>query len=265
MTSFLLLAALVFNVTPEVKQGEVVRIVAKGDSAPASARMNDKQIKLFSNGSGQWLGLMPVAIDQKPGPLTVTVRDASGRELHKATVKITDAKYPIQDIVATKQMKELKPLPGEMEAVRALQQRVTDKRYWSEEFLLPVRGCRISPFGVARYHNGKPSGNFHRGLDQRAGTGVRIRAAADGVVRIAKPYRMHGGTVGIDHGQGVITMYLHMSKIIAKEGATVKAGEIIGLAGATGFATGPHLHWAIYVNGMSVNPEPWIPAIKSCY
>jgi murein DD-endopeptidase MepM/ murein hydrolase activator NlpD len=116
----------------------------------------------------------------------------------------------------------------------------------------------LSPFGVKRLHNGKPTGEFHGGVDQRAAAGSPIRAAAAGEVKIAQPFTVLGGTVAIDHGQGLETMYLHMSKIAAQPGARVNKGDVIGYVGATGRANGPHLHWLIDVNGVPVNPRQWV-------
>jgi murein DD-endopeptidase MepM/ murein hydrolase activator NlpD len=73
-------------------------------------------------------------------------------------------------------------------------------------------------------------------------------------------FRLHGGTVGLDHGQGVTSSYIHLSKTAVKEGQVVKQGEVIGYVGSTGFSTAPHLHWGLYVHGSPVNPKQWNPA-----
>jgi murein DD-endopeptidase MepM/ murein hydrolase activator NlpD len=103
-----------------------------------------------------------------------------------------------------------------------------------------------------------PTGNYHGGLDQRGPRGTPIRAIAGGSVRIARMFNIHGGTVGIDHGQGVTSFYLHMSKFATAEGATVAKGDVIGYVGTTGRSTAPHLHWSIAVNGFNVNPSQWV-------
>ncbi|HAX44497.1 MAG TPA: peptidase, partial [Solibacterales bacterium] len=77
-------------------------------------------------------------------------------------------------------------------------------------------------------------------------------------------YRLHGGSIGLDHGHGVTSIHIHLSKLSVKVGDRVAAGDVIGLAGATGFATGPHLHWGLYVNGVPVNPLGWLPPLNSC-
>ena len=118
-----------------------------------------------------------------------------------------------------------------METVAALRKAVTDTRYWSEPFERPLPGCMTSPFGVRRLHNGKRTGGYHGGIDQRGSAGTPIRAIADGVVAIVRPYNIHGNVVGIDHGQGVASLYLHMSKFATKEGAKVSKGDVIGYVG----------------------------------
>jgi len=130
--------------------------------------------------------------------------------------------------------------------------------------MAPERGCMTSPYGVQRYLNGKPTGNIHAGLDQRAPLGTPIHAVADGVVTIAREWNVHGNTVGIDHGQGLESMYQHLSKFAVAEGAIVKKGDVIGYSGSTGRSNGPHLHWTLYANGVPVNPLEWVK-VPSCY
>ena len=146
-----------------------------------------------------------------------------------------------------------------------LRNTVTNRRYWTEPFLVPTKQFVNSPYGVARYWDGKPTGASHLGLDLRSPAGTPIHATAAGTVRIASYFKLEGRTVGIDHGQGVTSFYLHMSRIVAREGTLVKRGDVIGYVGATGRATGPHLHWQIDVNGVSVNPIPWVGSIPSCH
>jgi murein DD-endopeptidase MepM/ murein hydrolase activator NlpD len=79
-----------------------------------------------------------------------------------------------------------------------------------------------------------------------------------GIVKIVRDWSLHGRTVGIDHGQGLESMYLHMSKFAVAEGAVVKKGDVVGYVGSTGRSTAPHLHWSLYVNGVPVNPRDWV-------
>jgi murein DD-endopeptidase MepM/ murein hydrolase activator NlpD len=171
--------------------------------------------------------------------------------------------FPTQNVNLAPQIEELKSSPEEIQTLTAFRNAVSDTRFWEDPLKTPIPGCMLSPFGVKRLHNGKPTGEFHNGIDQRAAAGTPIRAVTGGEVKIAQPFTVLGGTVAIDHGQGLETMYLHMSKLAVQPGARVNKGDVIGYVGATGRANGPHLHWAIYVNGVPVNPRQWV-ALAPC-
>ena len=220
--------------------------------------MNDRTVRLFRQADGSSFGLMPVTLDQKPGAYTLDVTDQRGQTVATATVQVVDAHFRKQNVTIAPSVAELKPTPEETEMVAAFRNAVSDTRHWSEPLELPVRGCMTSPFGVQRYLNGKPTGSAHTGLDQRSPAGTPIHAVDGGVVKIVREWPLHGRTVGIDHGQGLESIYLHMSKLAATEGATVKKGDVIGYVGSTGRSTAPHLHWTVYANGVPVNPLDWV-------
>jgi murein DD-endopeptidase MepM/ murein hydrolase activator NlpD len=224
--------------------------------------MNGRTIRLFADESGK-SGLMPVPVDQKPGAYPLEVLDANGVVIESGSITVQDAHYPSQNIVISQSLAELKPAPGEAELVASFRQLDSDARFWKEPFAKPVPGCMTSRFGVKRLRNGKPTGDFHSGLDLRAHAGDPIRATAAGKVILARQLTLQGGMVGIDHGQGLESMSMHMSKIEATEGTQVRQGDIIGYAGSTGRSTAPHLHWGIYVHGVAVSPLQWV-RIGSC-
>lgn len=249
-----------------ITQGEVLRVQVTG-AAPVAlrAKLGDKTVPFFSEADNRSLyALVPVPVRFPPGKHEVIVLQADGAELARRDVTVLDGRFPKQNIVVSPQMKSLQPLPGEMEMIRDLYATVSPHRHWREPFLVPVPDCRNSPFGVLRLHNGQYTGNFHRGVDQRSPPGRPVQATAAGVVKIARMFGLHGGTVGLDHGHGVTSIYIHLSAIDAKEGDLVPAGAVIGRVGATGFATGPHLHWGIYVHGEPVNPLQWTGDISAC-
>lgn len=206
---------------------------------------------------------MPVPATTKPGHYIVEYLDVNGKVVSSHPVRVTDAHFLKQNVNLAPSTQALQPSPGEMETVAALRNTVSETRHWEEPFDLPVKGCMTSPYGVQRLYNGKPSGNVHTGLDQRGAPGTPIHATAAGTVKIARMFNVHGGTVGIDHGQGVTSAYLHMSRILVKEGQEVDKGAVIGLVGSTGRSNGPHLHWGISVNGVQVNPRQWID-VRPC-
>jgi murein DD-endopeptidase MepM/ murein hydrolase activator NlpD len=251
-----------FEIGSPVRQGDIVRVAITGAGESyreAGVQFADKTVPLFRQEKGELLALAPVPVNLKPGAHPLAVVDNTGAIRHQTEVKVLDARFPRQNIRATSGMKALEPLPGEMEAMRDLQTTVSPERFWTDTLANPVRNCMTSPFGVARYHNGKPTGSYHRGVDLRSRKGRPVRAPAAGVVKIAQMFRLHGGTVGLDHGQGVTSSYIHLSKTAVKEGQKVKQGEIVGYVGSTGFSTAPHLHWGLYVHGVPVNPKQWNP------
>jgi murein DD-endopeptidase MepM/ murein hydrolase activator NlpD len=227
-------------------------------SSLAAARMNGRTVRLFPQADGSSFGLMPIPADEEPGEYKVELLDTSNTVVAERTVTALNAHFPKQNVTIAQNLAELKPSPGESEGASAFRKNVSETRYWTEPLVLPVRGCMTSPFGVARFLNGKPTGDYHSGLDQRSPAGAPIHAVADGVVKLVREWNLHGNTVGIDHGQGLESMYLHMSKFAVTEGVLVKKGDVIGYVGTTGRSTAPHLHWTIYVNGVPVNPREWV-------
>ena len=245
-----------FDLPSTVKQGSVLRL--HGPVGAAAARMSERTIRLFPQPEGGTFGLMPIPATEQPGDYKVELLDAKGAVAESAAVKVVDAHFRKQNVVIGQELAELKPSPGESEDSGAFRKIVSDVRYWQDPLGLPVRGCMTSPYGVQRYLNGKPTGDIHGGLDQRSAAGAPIRAVAAGVVKLVREWSLHGNTVAIDHGQGLESMYLHMSKFAVKEGATVQKGDVIGYVGSSGRSNAPHLHWTLYVNGVAVNPLEWV-------
>ena len=241
---------------PSIHQGETLHL--RGNQDAAAARMNGVTIPLFPEPGGATSGLMPVGVEQEPGDYPLEFLDHAGAVIHQTTVDVQDAHYPRQDIAISQALSDLRASTAEADAVHAFLTSVSNIRYWSGPLRLPVPGCMNSPFGASRLHNGKPTGDYHGGVDQRGAPGTPIHAVAAGTVRIVRMFTLRGGTVAIDHGQGLESIYMHMSHFAAKEGQHVQAGAIIGYVGSTGRATGPHLHWSLYANGHAVSPNQWV-------
>jgi murein DD-endopeptidase MepM/ murein hydrolase activator NlpD len=146
----------------------------------------------------------------------------------------------------------------EYKLIGAALDRVSAERLWQGDFMMPVTGRISTEFGLQRYVNGHFEYR-HRGLDIAAKQGTPVTAAAAGVVTLAdESFHLHGKTVVIDHGQGTSSLYLHMSAIEVTPGETVAQGQEIGRVGATGIATGPHLHYAMYAYHEAVDPRFWL-------
>jgi len=127
------------------------------------------------------------------------------------------------------------------------------QKQWKQKFIAPVTGDVISPFGVHRILNNEPR-SPHTGVDFRAKTGSPVRASADGIVALTCDHFFSGRSVFLDHGMGFFTMYFHLSEINVKEGQKLSCGQVLGLVGQTGRATGPHLHWGARIGNSRVDP-----------
>lgn len=243
-----------------VKQGGVVKLRIDGvkpDSSSTSkfVTFNSKKIPLFLDLSGDSLYcLIGVPVTIKPGTYGIAYGD------RKKNLKVVSAKYPVRNLRLPKRKNNFKASPGEKETIRKAKKELSQKKLWSGKFKRPVKKGRISSvFGIRRRVNGKLLKDyFHSGTDFAAPRGTPIYSCANGKVIVAKTgWRLHGNTVCIDHGQGVISIYIHMNSVKVKKGQIVKVGERIGAVGSTGRASGPHLHFGIYVNDTATDPMMW--------
>jgi len=237
-------------------QGTVVRLSCTAPTA--SARMGERTVPLFKQDNGDWLGLMPIPANHAPGPSEITFLPGTQQAEQTVSITVMDAHFATQNVNLAPGIANLHNSPEEVELLKGFRENLTDIRYWQDRFIEPVDGCMVSPFGVQRYRNHKPTGDYHGGVDLRSPAGTPVRAAADGTVKLAQLITVLGNAVGLDHGQGVETLYMHMSKLAVEPGASVKQGDVIGYVGTTGRSNGPHLHWTLYVNRVQVNPAQWV-------
>jgi len=129
---------------------------------------------------------------------------------------------------------------------------------WEGLFMYPVEGQVIGEFGLKRLRNGTIDAGFHKGIDLRADKGTPALAANSGTVVLASNFKAHGKTVLINHGQGVMTIYLHLQSLSVKVRQKVHKGQEIGKVGSTGLATAPHVHFQVFVHGVPVDPAQWV-------
>jgi murein DD-endopeptidase MepM/ murein hydrolase activator NlpD len=164
----------------------------------------------------------------------------------------------------------LKPKNVEMlmpDTIRADWKKIEDvvtqentEKYYQGNFIKPTSGRVSMTFGLDEFINGAESGK-HRGLDFAAAAGTPIKASNSGIVRLSEYLPAHGNTVVIDHGQGIFTYYAHMKKLLVTVGMKIKKGQVIGLIGATGVATGPHLHFSVSLHNLRVDPMQWLQGV----
>jgi murein DD-endopeptidase MepM/ murein hydrolase activator NlpD len=211
-----------------------------------------------------WFALAGVSFETAPGiyTLELTGTRPAGSTTVTATHKFTvgRANYPKIKVELTVEKKFTEPTPEQQEqaaeGVKIKQEylnRVTPEREWDGKFAAPADAPISDVFGSQRIFNGKTS-SPHQGLDFRVPTGTPVLAMNDGTVLLARPLYFEGNFVVLDHGQGLLTLYLHLSEFKVKEGDVVKRGQEIGLSGGSGRATGPHLHVAVRWQGTYLDP-----------
>ncbi len=234
--------------------------------APATATLGGEWLRhklkfFYVRDRRAWLALAGVDVEQAAGPaeLKISVRLLSGgeRDLTR-TVEIHPAHYRISSLSVAPQF--VQPDPEELQRIvaeRLLKEKIfavgSPERLWAGDLRAPLKAPPTDGFGTRRIFNGKLA-SIHEGMDFRARMGTPVRAANRGVVVLAQPLYYEGGFVVIDHGLGLFTLYMHLSRIDVKEGQRVATGERLGLSGATGRATGPHLHWAVRWQGIYLDP-----------
>jgi murein DD-endopeptidase MepM/ murein hydrolase activator NlpD len=237
--------------------GGIAAIRLPADADPASVRYEQRRV-LITRRDGDTYAVVGLALDAKPGMHYLKAKTRASKPL-RLSFQISDKSYETQHITIEDKRK-VNPEKHDLERINREQKQIgAALRHWSDsptvtlDFLKPVDGMLSSPFGLRRYFNEQPR-KPHSGLDIAAGEGAPVRAPAAGIVIDAGDFFFNGNTVFIDHGQGLITMYCHMSRIDVKPGQRVAAGEVIGAVGKTGRVTGPHLHWSVSLNDARVDP-----------
>jgi len=244
------------------KQGETIELRLIDDGASAD---NDQlksvflghDFKLFPHsketGVREWRALIAIPADLKPGHYEIKTGTES------TTVTVCDGGFPVQRLTLPSSKDNFDMSPGEKAAVEGAKKTVSEERLWQGKFLAPSTAKRSASFGLKRIVNRRLLKDYyHSGLDFAAGLGTPVKACAGGKVVLARTgFKLHGNVVAIDHGQGVVSFYIHLQKILVKQDDIVEAGQKIGTVGQTGRATGPHLHFSIYVNETASNPVCW--------
>ncbi|MEO1433248.1 MAG: M23 family metallopeptidase [Cyanobacteria bacterium J06632_19] len=246
------------------KLGDTISVIVTPDNPSNGGNLqvtsNGKTYPVFPIAPNQYRAFIPTTPLQKYGRRVIRV-SGDGRTRNLA-LWVKNRRFPVQRINLPPGKAGVKATQHELDRVRAFKALVTPQKFWNGPLRRP-NGSRVSTiYGVRRYYNGKFAKNyFHRGVDYAGGTNSPVIAPAAGRValvgKVSQGFVVHGNIVGIDHGQGVTSIYMHLNRINVKEGDMVKPGQLIGGVGTTGASTGPHLHWGWYVNGQAVDPVPW--------
>jgi len=252
--------ALSLDTTPV--PGGIAVITLPADADPASARYGDKKVLVTKN-DDRHIAIVGLPLATKPGRHFLKVTDRQGKTLNLG-FQVEDKSYEEQHITI-KDKRKVNPEKRDMERItRESKQIKKALRHWSSrenvviEFQQPVAGPTSSPFGLRRFFN-EQARKPHSGLDIAAPEGAPIQAPAPGTVLDTGDFFFNGNTVLLDHGQGLVTMYCHMSKIDVTPGQTVNTGDKLGEIGMTGRVTGPHLHWGVSLNDARIDPVLFLP------
>lgn len=221
----------------------------------------------FDAKSQTWYALAGVGFETAPGTYSLELTgesDAGKASSKKVTFSrkfaVARGKYPKIQAKLSVESKFTEPTPEQQKQIEESQQikkdylnRVTPDREWSGQFTAPADAAISDVFGSQRIFNGKTS-SPHLGLDFRVPSGSPVEAMNDGTILLARPLYFEGNFVVLDHGQGLLTIYMHLSEFKVKEGDQVKRGQVIALSGGTGRATGPHLHVGVRWQGTYLDP-----------
>jgi murein DD-endopeptidase MepM/ murein hydrolase activator NlpD len=244
-------------------QGQAVELSYPDERGLASveATWEGHRFPLVKQGE-LWVAVIGVDLDAKAGQHSADVSfhygDGRARSVREP-VTVKTQKFPTTDLKVEDKYVELSPADAaraarEAQETDAIYAALTPECYWSEPFVAPIHGAKDGRnFGHRRVFNGQPRAP-HSGADLHADVGTPVYAANRGRVVLAKDLFYSGNAVIVDHGLGLYTMYLHLSKIDVAPGAILEKGQRLGLAGATGRVTGPHLHWGVRIVDARVDP-----------
>jgi murein DD-endopeptidase MepM/ murein hydrolase activator NlpD len=243
--------------------GGIAIVPVAAETEPAPEVYYDNQRILVVPHAGKWQAVVGLPLSLNPGTQAVQVNGRDGQRREFSFV-VQPKQYAEQRLVLKDRrmvepsVEDLARIARETEIIRRVFTTWTDRPLTSLQFATPARGRLSSVFGLRRYFNDQPR-QPHSGIDIAGPVGTPVTAPLAGIVANTGEYFFNGKTVFIDHGQGLVSMFNHLSRIQVERGARVSTGEKIGEIGMTGRVTGPHLHWTVSLNNSRVNPALFLP------
>lgn len=261
------------NVTARaVQPGEVVRLDISSTRPVTSltVRAFDRSVAVVRVAPGAWFALVGIDLDVAPGeyPVTIGVGHADGTQTdHVQALAVEPKDFPTRQLRVAPRFVNPPPsmqhrIDRERRQLGTLFRAVEPEPRWTGSFLRPIEASVVSGFGVRSVYNGEPRAP-HSGADFASPAGTPVLAPGGGRVVLAEPLYFTGRTVVIDHGLGLISLLAHLSRVDVRVAEDVVAGARVGLVGATGRATGPHLHWTVRLQGARVDPLSVIAALQN--
>ena len=252
--------------SPALYPGDVVRVDVSGvngDERLAASVLGQDLTFHYDTEQQKWHALIGIDLDTKPGAYRLRVHRADGAPATTHTLQILPKEFRVRRLRVPPGFVEppaeaLDQIAKDSAALSEAYARVSPKK-WSGAFALPVDGKPTSNFGTRSYYNGQRR-SPHAGVDFAGEIGTPVRAANAGEVVLARPMYFTGNTIVVDYGDRLFSVFAHLSELQAQAGDTVEPTTIVGLLGATGRVTGPHLHWSVRLNGARVDPLSLVAA-----
>jgi murein DD-endopeptidase MepM/ murein hydrolase activator NlpD len=250
------------GIPSSLKQGDVFRIRLTGDGGGVpSGDFRGEEIAFYPQENGKGFeAVVGVDLECPAGiyRLNITVEGGSGVTGRVFQIEVAKAFFGVQRITLPEELvhldsQSLKRVTEERRRMEALWAVRSENRRWHGEFLAPVEGRINAFFGVSRILNGERRGR-HNGIDIKAQRGEKVLCPNDGRVVMVDEIFFGGRTAVVDHGQQMFSFYMHLDRVVVRMNQEVRKGDVIGTVGATGRATGPHLHWGVRLNGARVDP-----------
>lgn len=258
LSSSILSAMPALNAVP----GGLLQLTLEQADQPApTVSFNDKRA-LVTKHNDKWITLIGIPLSTKPGEHRISVQPV-GKARYTIAFDVRPKEYPAS-YITIKNKRKVNPNADDMKRIKTERVRLNkDLRHWTQQehidldFELPAKGRMSGVFGSRRFFNNQPR-NPHSGLDIAAPTGTAVKAPAKGTVIDTGDFFFNGNTILVDHGQGLISGYFHLSAIEVKPGQQINKGDLLGRIGATGRVTGPHLHWNVYLNRTKIDPALFV-------
>ncbi|HJX33923.1 MAG TPA: M23 family metallopeptidase [Desulfatiglandales bacterium] len=243
-----------------ISKGDLILIRIKAEKGEkVRVKWHGKEIPLIPNQDAtSWQGFLAADMDAESGHYKAAVTVSPSGYKKQLDIEVVDKDYGVRNLTLPEAMvtldeETLKRVRRESDIINGLWKAPVSAAVWSGFFIRPIEGDVVGPFGTRSIINNQPR-SPHTGVDIKGEEGAPVKAINDGKVILICDHFFTGRSLFLDHGAGIISMYFHLREIDVKEGDMVRRGQIIGLIGSTGRATGPHLHWGIRINGARINP-----------